>query len=104
MRKIEAIIEPSDIDTVKEALGIRAVFTVAQVHGNATGVHLVHRGQRFERPYVTEAKVEMMVADEAAQKFVTILQRVAKTDETGRTRVFVYSPDAQRGMWRKAVV
>jgi len=101
MKKIEAIVEPSEVQGVKEHLtgmGIRAV-TVTEVRdlGASGGRTLVYRGIKCEAPYVTEAKLEMVVSDETADGVVTVLQRAAKTDEAGQGRVFVFSLDDTAG-------
>ena len=102
MKKIEAIVEPSSIEALKEILaqrGIRAVFTVAEVHGFGTSAQtLVHRGRRYEPPYVTEAKIEMVVGDEAVDAVTAILRETAKTDEAGESRVFVWGIENPAGL------
>ena len=47
----------------------------------------------------------MMVADDFADGVVAVLQRAAKTDESGVGRVFVFSLDdtARLGMAKKSV-
>ena len=97
MKKIEAIVEPSEVEGLKERLtdaGVRSV-TVTEVRGFSAsgGRTLVYRGVRFDAPYVVEAKLETVVADEAVDKAVTILRKEAKTDEDGQPRVFVLSLD-----------
>ena len=98
MKKIEAIIEPSQVEDTKEHLadiGILSVtVTDVRAFGASGGRSLVYRGVRFDAPYVMEAKLEMMVADEAADRAVAMLQEAAKTDEEGERRVFVFSLDA----------
>jgi nitrogen regulatory protein PII len=97
VKKIEAIVEPSEVEGVKEELsgmGIRAVtVTEVRAFGASGGRTLVYRGVRCEAPYVAEAKLEIVVADEAAHEAVTLLQQAAKTDEGGEGRVFVFSLD-----------
>ena len=53
----------------------------------------MYRGRKYEPPYVTEAKLEMAVDDEAADRVVTVLQEAAKTDEAGESRILVFSLD-----------
>ena len=109
VKKIEAIVEPSEVEGVKEGLsgiGVGPVtVTEVRAFGASGGRTLVYRGVRCEAPYVTEAKLEMMVADETADGVVTVLQRAAKTDESGVGRVFVFSLDdtARLGMAKKSV-
>lgn len=106
MKKIEAIIEPSQVEDMKVNLadiGIHSVtVTDVRAFGASGGRTLVYRGVRFDAPYVMEAKLEMMVADEAADRAVAILQEAAKADEAGERRVFVFSLDAAASRLRSA--
>ena len=97
MKKIEAILEPSEVEGVRERLsgvGVREV-AVTEVHDfGASGGHiLVHRGRKYELPYVIEAKLEVVVGDEGASRAVAILQDAAKMDDAGGARVLVFSLD-----------
>lgn len=97
MKKIEAIIEPSDIEGMKEdltRLGV-ARMTVTEVHGfgRSDGPARVHRGVRFEAPYVTEAKVEIVVHDDIAAAVIGIMGQKAKTDESGQSDIRLFSLD-----------
>lgn len=102
MKKIEAIVEPSEVEGVKAGLsgiGVRGVtVTEVRAFGASGGRTLVYRGMRCEAPYVTEAKLEMVVADETADGAITVLRQVAKTDEAGDGRVFVFSLDDTAGL------
>lgn len=97
MKKIEAIVEPSEIGTVREALTELGVggITATEIHdfGASGGRTLVYRGRKVELPYTTEAKLEVAVADETADRVVAILQRAAKTDQAGEARVLTFSLD-----------
>lgn len=97
MKKLEAIVEPSEVEVVKEGLtgmGIGA-FTVTEVRdfGACGGRTLVYRGVRFDAPYVVEAKVEVVVGDDAADRAVTVLEHAAKADGEGQKRVCVITLD-----------
>ena len=108
MKKIEAIIQPEEVQAAKEHLadvGINSV-TVTDVRsfGPSGGRTLVYRGVRFDAPYVVEAKLETVVADETADKAVAILRKVAKADTEGQARVVVLSLDDARGLRSVAAV
>jgi len=97
MKKIEAIVEPSEVEGVRGGLnkiGVGAL-TVTEVRdfGVSGGRTLVYRGVRFDAPYVVKAKVEVVVADDSADRAAAILREAAKTDGEGRARVFVFSLD-----------
>jgi nitrogen regulatory protein PII len=97
MKKIEAIIEPSDIEGMKEDLAGIGVgrMTVTEVHGfgRAGGPARVQRGVRFEPPYVTEAKVEIVVHDDIAAAVIGIMGQKAKTNESGQSDIRLVSLD-----------
>lgn len=95
MKKVEAIIEPSEVEEVKEDLariGVRRM-TVTEVHGfGRSGGHMqVQRGVRFELPFVTEAKIEVVVFDEMAAAAIRVIREKAKTDESGQSDIRVFS-------------
>ena len=97
MKKLEAIIEPSGVEGLKEHLtgmGIDGV-TVTEIRdfGSSGGRTLVYRGVRFDAPYTVEAKLEVVVADEKADRAAAILREAAKTDGEGEARVLVLSLD-----------
>jgi len=108
MKKIEAIVEPSEVEVVKEGLigmGIGGVtVTEVRAFGPSGGRTLVYRGVRCEAPYALEAKLEIVVADEAADRAVTILREAAKTDELGQARVFLFALDDASRLRRAAAV
>ena len=97
MKKIEAIVEPSEVEGLKErltGLGVGTI-TATEVHafGSPGGRTLVYRGMKSKLPYATEAKIEMVLADETADSVVAVIQQAAKMDEAGESRVFVFSLD-----------
>lgn len=94
MKKIEALIEPSKVDEVKDGLngmGIGAM-TVTEVKGfgGRKGAPQVYRGQKYEAPYICEAKVEIIVADEMMDSAIAMIQERAKTGEPEETQIFVF--------------
>jgi len=100
VKRVAAIVKPSDIASVKETLarqGARAVFTIAEVHGFGSRSALPHQGRKHELPHVTEAKVETVISDEAADLIVPILRKIAKSDEKGEPRVFLLTMEDGTG-------
>jgi nitrogen regulatory protein P-II 1 len=94
VKKIEAIIEPLDVEEVKEGLaqiGIRHM-AVTEVHGFGPSEQTqVYRGRRYEPPYTIDAKIEVVVRDEMAAAAIAVMGRKAKTDESGQSDVRLYS-------------
>jgi len=94
MKKIEAIFEPYEVEELRDGLaelGVRAM-TVAEVKGfgSPPAVTEVYRGMRYDAPFLPEAKVEVIVADEIVERAVALIRERAKTDESGERRVFVF--------------
>jgi nitrogen regulatory protein P-II 1 len=95
MKKVEAIIQPFEVEAVKEALTqiIIKRMTVTEVKGfgGPTGPVEVYRGIRSEAPYHIEAKVEIIVPDDMAGKAVAIFRETTETEEPESERIFVSS-------------
>jgi nitrogen regulatory protein P-II 1 len=97
MKRVEAIIEPSEVEEVKEDLARIGVhrMTVTEVHGFGPpdGRTEVYRGMRYEPPFTTEAKIEIVVLDEMAAAAIGVMQEKAKTDESGQSDIRVFPLD-----------
>ena len=93
MKKIEAIINPAEIGDLKGGLakiGIRGL-TVMEVkgYGRQSRNAETYRGMRYEAPFLTEAKVEIVVADEMMDKVVAVIRETTEADEPGDSRIFI---------------
>ena len=97
MKKVEAILEPAEIEEVAGSLigmGIRGIaVTEVKCFGGPAPAAQIYRAMRCEPPFVIEARMEVVVADEIAEKTVAFISKKAKTDESGESRIFVYSLD-----------
>ena len=94
MKKVEAILRPSMLNEVKEALeliGIRGM-TVTQVIGCGTqqGHISVYRGQEYTLNLLEKVKIEIVVADKFVEQVVNRIASTAKTGEIGDGKIFVY--------------
>lgn len=97
MKKVEAILEPFDVEEVKknlEGIGVRSM-TVTEVRGfgRPSGRTEVYRGIKFDPPFAAEAKIEIVVIDEMAAAAVAAIRKKAKTDESGQGDIRVISLD-----------
>ena len=93
MKKIEAILEPSEVEVMQHSLSVAGVriMTVTEVKGfGGRGQTQVYRGMRFEPPYLMEAKVEIVVPDEMMESAVALIRETAKKDPSGQSRVVVF--------------
>ncbi len=97
MTKIEAIVQPSKFEAVKEALieiGVDGM-TVSDVrgHGRQKGHTEFYRGREYTVDLLPKVKIEMVVADDLVQKAVTAIIEHAKTGKIGDGKIFLSQVD-----------
>ena len=93
MKKIEAIIKPFKLDEVKEALneiGIQGM-TISEVKGfgRQKGHKETYRGAEYTVEFVPKIKIEVVTADNLADKAVKTIMNKAKTGTIGDGKIFV---------------
>ena len=83
MKKVEAIIKPFKLDEVKEALATLGVqgLTVTEVKGvgRQKGHTELYRGAEYEVDFLPKLKLEIVVADELADKVEQALAKACHT-------------------------
>ena len=93
MKKIEAIIRPSKLDEVKEALNSLGVsgMTVSEVKGfgRQKGHKELYRGAEYIVDFVPKIKVEVVVQDDFVGQAIDAIERSAKTGNLGDGKIFV---------------
>ncbi|MDA8213482.1 MAG: P-II family nitrogen regulator [Clostridia bacterium] len=94
MKKIEAIIRPSKLDDVKDALdkyGIRGM-TVTQVIGCGLqkGHTQIYRGTEYSINLLAKIKVEVVVKDKLVEDVVNLIATTARSGEIGDGKIFIY--------------
>ena len=92
MTKVEAIIQPSKLDAVKNALheiGIEGM-TVIEVrgHGRQKGHTEVYRGREYTVDLIPKVKLEMVIADELVDKVESAIVAAAQTGKIGDGKIF----------------
>jgi nitrogen regulatory protein P-II 1 len=97
MKKIEAIIQPSRFDSVKDALheiGVEGM-TVLEVrgHGRQKGHTEFYRGNEYKVDLLPKIKIEMVVPDALAEQSVQAILKAAKTGKIGDGKVFLTHVD-----------
>jgi nitrogen regulatory protein PII len=95
MKKIEAIINPSKLDDVKEALfeiGVRGM-TVSETRGfgRQKGHKELYRGAEYTVDFQPKLKLEIAVSDELLESAVTAITRAAETGKIGDGKIFVHA-------------
>ncbi len=93
MKRVEAVIRPSKLDEVKEALaevGIQGM-TVSEVKGfgRTGGRREVYRGSAYVVDFVPKIKIEIVVADGMVGTVIETIQKGAKTGKIGDGKIFV---------------
>ncbi|MDC0196522.1 P-II family nitrogen regulator [Gammaproteobacteria bacterium] len=94
MKYIVAIIKPSKLEAVREALtaiGIEGL-TASEVSGfgRQKGHTEIYRGAEYAISFVPKTKVEVAVIDALANEVVETIQSVANTDNIGDGKIFVH--------------
>lgn len=93
MKKIEAIIRHFKLEDVKSALdeqGVRGM-TVTEVRGfgRQKGHTEMYRGTEYTVDLVPKLKLEIVVAEGAAQGVIDTLVQAARTGQVGDGKIFV---------------
>lgn len=92
MKKVEAIIRPSTLQKVLDALAVAGYpgVTVTEVvgHGKQKGITQVYRGQSHEG-LLHKLKVEVVAEDSHVSKLVDAISKAGKTGEIGDGKIFV---------------
>ena len=93
MTKVEAVIQPSRFDSVKDALHEIGVdgMTVSEVrgHGRQKGHTEVYRGNEYVVDLLPKIKLEMVVPDKLADAAVQAILKTAKTGKIGDGKIFL---------------
>jgi len=97
MQKIEAIIQPSKLDAVKDALleaGIEGMTILeARGHGRQKGHTEFYRGREYTVDLLPKVKIEIVVADELKDKTLAAIIGAARTGKIGDGKIFVTKID-----------
>jgi len=93
MKKIEAIIKPHLLESVKDALEQVGVsgMTISEVKGfgRQKGHTETYRGSEYKVEFLPKVKIEVVLADELLDPAVDALLKAAKTGHLGDGKVFV---------------
>lgn len=97
MLKIEAILQPSKLDAVKDALleaGIEGMTILeARGHGRQKGHTEFYRGREYTVDLIPKIKIEMVLADEMVEKAVQTITTAARTGKIGDGKIFLSKVD-----------
>ena len=94
MKKIEAIVRPEKIETVKEALFAAGVsgMTVSQVQGCGSqhGWKEYYRGTEVMLNMVPKIKFEIICEDSEADGVVDVICEASRTGNVGDGKIFIF--------------
>jgi nitrogen regulatory protein P-II 1 len=97
MQKIEAIIQPSKLDQVKDALveiGVDGMTILeARGHGRQKGHTEVYRGREYSVDLLPKVKLEVVVTDEMLDRAVNAIIAAARTGTIGDGKIFISKID-----------
>jgi nitrogen regulatory protein P-II 1 len=93
MKRIEAIIRPSKLDEVKEALSAIGVqgMTVLEVKGfgRTGGRKEVYRGSAYVVDFVPKVRLEIVAADGLVGAILDAIEKASRTGKIGDGKIFV---------------
>ena len=97
MTKIEAIVQPSRFEPVKQALielGVEGM-TASEVrgHGRQKGHTEMYHGHEYSVDLLPKIKVEIVLEDKYVDKAVEAIAKAAATGKIGDGKIFLYKID-----------
>jgi len=94
MKKIEAVIRPENLESVRVSLEEKGIvsMTVIEVQGRGRqkGVCLQWRAGEYCVEFLQKIKLEMVVPDEKVETAIDAIISVAKTGKNGDGKIFIY--------------
>ena len=97
MTKLEAIIQPTKFEAVKEALleiGVEGM-TVFEVrgHGRQKGHTEFYRGREYSVDLLPKVKIEIVLPDRLVEKAIEVVTNRARTGKIGDGKIFLSRVD-----------
>lgn len=94
MKLIVAVVRPSKLEEVKDALTQLHVsgMTISEVrgHGRQKGHSAIYRGKEYQISLLPKMKIEIVLPDELVDETIAMIMKTARTGEIGDGRVFVF--------------
>ncbi len=93
MKMLVAIIKPSRLDAVLEAVSAAGAsgMTVTEVrgYGRQKGKTEIYRGAEYEVKLLPKVKLEIVVADDMVVRLIDVVTSAANTGKIGDGKIFV---------------
>jgi nitrogen regulatory protein P-II 1 len=97
MTKVEAVIQTSKLDSVKDALheiGVEGMTVLeARGHGRQKGHTEFYRGREYTVDLIPKIKIELVLADDLVEKAVQTIVTAARTGKIGDGKIFLSKID-----------
>jgi len=97
MKKLEAIIQPSRLDSVRDALREIGVdgMTISEVrgHGRQKGHTEVYRGNEYTVDLLPKIKIETVLPDNLVDSAMQTILKIARTGKIGDGKIFLSRVD-----------
>ncbi|MFZ2472818.1 MAG: P-II family nitrogen regulator [Methanothrix sp.] len=93
MKMIQAIIRPSKVEDVKNALDKAGYVSLTSLEvkgrGRQKGMTQTWRGEEYKVDMLPKVKVEIVVPDEKVDEAVELIRKAAHTGNIGDGKIFV---------------
>ncbi len=93
MLRIEAIIQPQKLDSVRDALKAAGIdgLTVTEVrgHGRQKGHKEVYRGREYQIDLLPKIRIEMVIPADRKDEVVAAVVEAARTGSIGDGKIFI---------------
>jgi nitrogen regulatory protein PII len=93
MLKIEAVLQPSKLDAVKDALleaGIEGMTILeARGHGRQKGHTEFYRGREYTVDLLPKVKIEVVITDDRKESAIQAIISAARTGRIGDGKIFI---------------
>jgi nitrogen regulatory protein P-II 1 len=93
MLKIEAVLQPSKLDAVKDALleaGIEGMTILeARGHGRQKGHTEFYRGREYTVDLLPKVKIELVITDDRKDSAIQAIIGAARTGRIGDGKIFI---------------
>ena len=97
MKKIEAIIRPEKLESVRRALETAGcagiMITEIEGHGKKKGIVQQWRGEKYKVELLPKIKIDVVVRDQDVNKIIKAIADNARTGEIGDGKIFVSTID-----------
>jgi nitrogen regulatory protein P-II 1 len=93
MKMIQAIIRPSKVEEVKNALDQAGYVSLTSIEvkgrGRQKGITQMWRGEEYKVDMLPKVKVEIVVPDEKENEAIELIRKAAYTGNIGDGKIFV---------------